>query len=619
MSRFLLATAVLVVVAAGALAVVTWGAPSSGGEDAHVAVPEQATVALVVVDRADPYIGGPLRQTEAALQRAKLPYRLHDLAADPALPSLDGVRVVLTVAERLGQIPDASVDRLEAFVEGGGGLVVVHRGWGARIAPLLGFADVAPPAFDTHEQAFTFTEALMPGGGDLTLPPQALSSYRTRVQPACTVLGVRGDHALPTLWSCPRGRGRVVVWNSALLGTKPYRGFLLQSVAAVYPDHARPLANWAVIDLDDFPSPASNGQVAPVWQQSRQTPAQFYAETWYTDMRALADRYGLVYTTALIFAYNDRTEPPFPLREWLVGQVEEGGGLRPYAPWIASEAAHHDEMGLHGYNHQSLQLRTWGSKEKMTAALRVARKRWAYERFGPLPRTYVPPMNWIDSTGVAALAEVFPEIETISGLYFGSFAEGQDREFGPEPWAPALYALPRNTSGFLLTETQRLQLLSVLQTVGAWHHFVHPDEVFSNPDREATYALAGLPPPGEIGWYGTDGQGFYPRFEQWLQFLETNYPWLDYVTTVEATRRMRRADALEVSWESRGADAGRDFEVYASLPGQVVTTFAAPGEALASLSGAEVLQTWRGPLMTQLVLRLDGTRATLRFTDGADA
>lgn len=613
MSRSLLTTVLLVAVGAGATAVVlTWGSGEEGPVR-RVEVAPMAPEVLVLVNRAEPYASGPIDQTTRTLEVAHLPHRVHDLAAEPRLPPLDGYRAVVTVVEQMPVLPEESADRLEAFVEAGGGLVVAQRGWSPRLASLLGFVSIDGLAFDAPESALTFLQPLMPGGDGLALDGLRLSSYAVEVQPECDVLATRGDAAKPTLWTCPRGLGRVVYWNAALLSTKPYRGFLLQSLAAVYPDHVRPVANWAVIYLDDFPSPASNGQVAPIWQQSKQTPAQFYAESWYPDMRRLADRYDLTYTSALIFAYNDRTRPPFPMNEWLVGRIEVDRATTPYSPWITVESAHRDEMGLHGYNHQSLLTRIWGNGQSMRDALQVARDRWAYEDIAPMPRTYVPPMNWIDSTGVAALHAVFPEIETIAGLYVGEFELGQNREFGPEPWNPELYALPRNTSGFILTDRQRLLMLSVLQTVGAWSHFVHPDEVFSNPDREETYRLMGLPPPGEIGWYGTSGEGFYPQFEAWLQFADRHYPWLESVSATEATRRQRQFDQLHVAWERERDQAGRRLHVASSLPGQIVTTFAAPGETLASVSGAEVVHTWAGPLMTQIVLRLSGTHASLTF------
>ncbi|GAB5534182.1 MAG: hypothetical protein Rubg2KO_04310 [Rubricoccaceae bacterium] len=614
MSRSLLTTVVLVAVAAaGAAVALRWGSDTEVSQARRVEVPAMEPEVLVVMDGSDPYARGALQQTEHALETARIPYRLHDVASRAELPDLDGVRAVITAVEKMEVFPEDSANRLEAFVESGGGLVVAYRGWSPRLASFLGLATREGVAFDAPARSVTFHTALMPGGDAMVLEDQALSSYAVQARPECDIVATRGEAQKPTVWMCARGEGRVVYWNAALLATKPYRGFLLQSLAAVYPDHVRPVSNWAVIHLDDFPSPASNGQVAPIWNASKQTPAQFYAESWYPDMRRLADRYGLTYTSSLIFAYNDRTRPPFPMNEWLAGQVTVDHQVTPYSPWITVESAHRDEMGLHGYNHQSLLRSLWGTEEAMAMALRAARDRWAYESIAPMPRTYVPPMNRIDSLGVAALHKVFPEVESIAGLYVGDFDLGQNREFGPEPWNPEIYALPRVTAGFILTDRQRLLMLSVLQTVGAWNHFVHPDEVFANPDRIANYELMGLPPPGEIGWYGEDGRGFYPRFEAWVQFVRRHYPWLEFVKASDATQRMRQFDDLDVAWEREQENASRHLTVHASHAGQVMTTWARPHETLESTIGAEVLHTWKGPFVTQVVFRMSGTRATLAF------
>ncbi|MEO0559764.1 MAG: DUF2194 domain-containing protein [Bacteroidota bacterium] len=614
MSRSLLTTVLLVAMAAGGTAVaVWWGTDPATDLENGVEVPSMAPEVLVVVDGADPYALGVLNQTERALETARIPFRVHDVATRPRLPDLEVHRAVVSIAERLQVLPEESASRLEAFVESGGGLVVAYRGWSPRLASFLGMASQAEIAFDTPAQSLTFLAALMPGGEALKLENQGLSSLAVSTQPECDAIATRGENQRPTIWLCPRGEGRVVYWNAALLANKPYRGFLLQSLAAVYPDHVRPVANWGVIHLDDFPSPASNGQVAPIWTESKQTPAQFYAESWYPDMRRLADRYGLSYSSSLIFAYNDRTRPPFPMNEWLAGQITVDGDVTPYSPWMTIESAHRDEVGLHGYNHQSLLRRVWGTERAMTEALQAARDRWAYEGFAPMPRTYVPPMNQIDSLGVAALHKVFPEIESIAGLYVGDFELGQNREYGPEPWNPEIYALPRTTAGFILTDRQRVLMLSVLQTIGAWNHFVHPDEVFANPARAANYELMGLPPPGEIGWYGEDERGFYPRFEAWVQFVRRHYPWLEFVPASEATQRMRQFDALDLAWERGHDETGRRLTLHVSQAGQVVTTWARPGETLLSASGADVLHTWEGPFVTQFVLRMSGTRAALSF------
>ncbi|MEM1115856.1 MAG: DUF2194 domain-containing protein [Bacteroidota bacterium] len=597
-------------VAAGA----SWGADRLG-EDAPVTVRPMAPEVLLLVDASDPYALRVAEQARFALARARTPFAEHDVGAG-ALPRLDAYRAVLTAVERLDALRDPEADRLEAFVEAGGGLGILYRGQSPRLRTLLGLPRRSLAFAPSGDETLVTTAALMPGGEGLRIPTSGLSAYDVPLAPGCEALAMREDAAGeilgPAGWTCPRGVGRVAYWNVALLGTKSFRGYLLQTLALVHPAHVRPASGWAVVFLDDFPAPASNAPLEPIWSQHGQTPAQFYAETWYPDMVGLAERTGLRYTSTVIYAYDGRTRAPFRFAEWLNGRVTVDGEVVPFSPWIAEVDARRSEQALHGFNHQPLLASLWGDAASMGEALRAARQRWRTDDFAPLPTTYVPPMNRIDSVGVAALREVFPEIETLAGLYTGAFENGGDREFGPEPWAPELYALPRTTAGYILTEAERLKMLSVLHTIGAWNHFVHPDEVYANEARERSYRAEGLPSPSDIGWRnGSDG--LFPSFERWVETVQTHYPWLDAVTAAEAAERMRAFDALDVAWQDRRDGETRRLEVEASQAGQTFYVWARPDEAVLGVAGGRVVSSWDGPVLTQLVVEADGPRFSITF------
>ena len=610
--RTLLAFALGVAALAGTAALV-WPEPA---DTQTYAVAPMAPEVLLVVDSADPNAAPAAAQVRFALARARVPFGEFDLAGGGPLPGLDGLAAVLTVAERLRVLSDADADRLAAWVERGGGLGVLYRAWSPALSDLLGFASAGPPAFVQGPDVLRTATPLMPGEDGLVLFDGVLSAFDAGPQPGCERLAdrVRNRTTVGTGgWTCARGAGRVAFWNHALFSGKIYRGHVLQTLALVHPAHARPVAGWAVVFLDDFPSPASNAHLGAPWNLHGQTPAEFYANRWYPDMVEVAERAGLVYTSTAIYAYNGRTRPPFPVTEWLTGRVRVGNAVVPYSPWIMSEDARRSEQALHGYNHQSLTTQIWGpDPAPMVEALEVARRRWESEGLAPLPRTYVPPMNRIDSVGVAALRAAFPEVTTIASVYTGPFEDGGGREFGPEPWAPQLYALPRNTSGFLFNGAARLKMLSVLHTVGGWSHFVHPDELYENADREASYREAGLPSPSMLGWDETP-RSLLPSFRRWVDFAEANYPWLDGLTAEDAAIRMRAFDALAVGWRRAPTDRGRTLAVSASAAGQTFLTWAGPGETLAGVDGGRVLDTWRGPLLTQYVVRVEGPSATLTF------
>ncbi len=573
-------------------------------------VPAGGAEVLVVVDSDDRFAAAAVAHVRTALGRAKVPFREFDLDAGQRAPDFGEFRAVLTVTERLRRLADADVGRLGAFVRGGGGLAMLYRGYDERLAPLLGMVSDGPPGFGSREERFTFTAPILPGGEDLALLPNAFSPLDLDAAPDCDVFAER-DGARAAAWTCTRGAGRVAVWNTSTLGGKWFRGHLLQTLALVHPAHVRPMAGVAVVYLDDFPSPASNEPVEPVWTAHGQTPAEFYATRWYPDMLAIADRYRLVYTSTAIYSYNGRTRAPFPIAEWLTGKVGESGRAVPYAPSIMARDARRSEMALHGYNHEPLRLDVWGDRAPMVEALGVARRRWIAEGSAPLPTTYVPPMNRIDSVGVSALREAFPEVETIAGLYFGPAELGQDREFGPEPWAPELYALPRNTAGYVFGDVPRLQTLTLLQTVGVWSHFVHPDDPYPNDDRAESYDEMGLRNPSDVGWEGPSG--LRAEFERWIEFVHGHYPWIETVTASEAAARMRAFDRLSLSWTPRTSGDGRTLEVRLSQPGQRFLTWARPGERLVGVDGGTVLDVWEGRLLSQYAVRASGPDVTLRF------
>ncbi|WP_412067563.1 DUF2194 domain-containing protein [Rubrivirga sp. IMCC43871] len=603
----------------GITAVVVFGTQMMGGEErtgpAAVVdrpVPPTAPEVLLIVDGSDPYAGTVAAHVRTALTRTRVPFVEHDLASERPIPSLGAIRAVLTVAERLRQLSAADVRRLHVHVEAGGGLAALYRAFDPRLSDLLGVERTGPPSFSTEPEPVTFTDALMPGGGDLTLQPIGLSAMAVRAAPDCSVFAERRA-GRPLAWTCARGAGRVVYWNTVALGAKAFRGHLLQSLALVHPEQVRPMAGWATMYLDDFPAPASNAPVEPIWSLHRESPATFYAERWYPDMVSISERHGIPFTSTVIYSYNGRTAPPFDLGEWLTGRVPRAGGLVPYAPYITAQAAGRSELALHGYNHEPLRLDVWGAQAPMIGALQVARRRWESEGAAPLPTTYVPPMNRIDSVGVAALRMAFPEIRTIAGLYFGPPGLGQDREFGPEPWAPELYAIPRNTAGYVMGDEARLRTLTLMTSLGVWSHFVHPDDVYPNADRAISYREMGLHDPATQGWEG--GDGLRASFERWILFVRQRFPWVRFVTAREAAERMRGFDRLSLAVTSREAAGGRVLAVRLSQPRQVFLTWARPGESLAGIEGGTVVDLWKGPLFTQYTVRASGSDVSLRFRD----
>jgi hypothetical protein len=432
--------------------------------------------------------------------------------------------------------------------------------------------------------------------------------------PSATVLA-RTDR--PIAWTRRYGEGRTLFWNADLLTTKPFRGALLQSIVAVQSYAVRPLANWGAIYLDDFPSPGVPSHMEPIASELGLSAAAFYATRWYPDMRRLADRFGLTYTSTAIFAYNGVVTPPFRFQEWLTGRVVMNGQVVYYAPWIARWDGALSEMALHGYNHQSLLTDLWPSPQAMRKALDAAHRRWQLDAFAPLPTTYVPPMNQVDSTGLQALQAAFPTLNTVAGLYGGDFALGQDREFGPDPWNDHLYALPRNTSGYILSDPLRLSMVSLLEVVGVWGHFVHPDEVYPNRDRYQSMRALGIQIPDEgFAWYGApERDGLYYQFREWLSFAERHYSWLRYMTARDARAAMQDYEALVWDWEA----FPDHIRIHASDSPAYFAVHVPPATPIMAVVGGTLLQRVESPLFTKIVVEARAPSISIQFAPSANA
>jgi hypothetical protein len=561
--------------------------------------------------------------TQRTLAYAKLPYTSFDLGTGAALPSLSSYRAVVVATEQMGalSIPDAR--RLLQFVEAGGGLAVLFRSWHPLLAPAFGHPTAFEPPFTTLEPTrLRLHGHLMPGAEGLTLDSLSLSildfaATGSALDTSATVLATAPPSDRPIAWIRRHGQGRALFWNATVLGIKSFRGALLQSIAAVQPVTARPMANAATMYLDDFPSPGVATEMEPIASELGLSAADFYATRWYPDMRRLADMFGLTYTSTVIFAYNGVVRPPYSFTEWLSARVMAGSDVVYYAPWIAHQDAEHSEMALHGYNHQPLRLANWPSQQHMTSALDAARARWKTEDFAPLPTTYVPPMNQIDSTGMQALLDAFPTLNTVAGLYSGEYELGQDREFGRDPWNEALYALPRNTSGFILSDPFRLSMVSLMEVMGVWGHFVHPDEVYPNEDRYASMRALGISIPEDgFRWYGEpERDGFYYQFKDWLTFADRQYPWLRYMTAQDARRTLQAYDAL--SW--RTDIEGHTLRIQTSQTPSFFVVTAPAHTPSPVLHGGELLQRTETALLAKFVVRATAPTLTLQFAPPAYA
>ncbi|GAJ15157.1 unnamed protein product, partial [marine sediment metagenome] len=191
------------------------------------------------------------------------------------------------------------------------------------------------------------------------------------------------------------------------------------------------------------------------------------------------------------------------------------------------------EIGLHGYNHQSLVTAKepidtnlgyvpWPDKASMVEGLQRMVE-LSNDLFpGHELKTYVPPSNVLNKTGKAVIAEAVPSIDIISSLYYTGEEEGfLEQEFGVDSEFPQFTNFPRISSGYWLDDSTKFYVNDVIANFGLVNHFVHPDDALD------------IQRSGGKGWKYLSEQ-----FEAWMASLNKNYAYLQPLTVRDAVKKL---------------------------------------------------------------------------------
>ena len=527
-------------------------------------VPEQKF--LIIHDSADQFGELCYKQTTKALDYAKIAHDSLDLSAEEGLPDLSFYSGLLFTTEFIKKLDEEECGKIKGFVANGGNLTVLYPGWNPHLGDLFGIAN--QPELVQTESGLRCEEDFFPGVKGLEIPEERASSIPTLdvvLSKDDRVMATSITHGKPLLWQRTYGKGRVLFWNGQWLSDMETRGFIIQSILASQGLAVASIANIGVIFIDDFPQDSSTIKLEPVKTEFNLSMADFYSQVWFPDMVDIARRYDLKYTGVVLFNYNGRIEPPFDFRGWEHAKVKIGWQEVPYGVFFGQKLSQDAdwELGLHGYNHESLTLKDWESVESMVSALEAARKRWQEDSLGELPFTYVPPHNVYDAAGMEALAKAFPSIKVVAGAAIGDFEEGSNREFGPEPWRKDLFDIPRWTWGYVLNDEAKFHILSELGTFGIWTHFIHPDDVFHTPQN---YPDADeWRNPQSLPWRGDRTgrkDGLYYKFMDLLEYVQKHYPWLRYMTAREAYFELRKYLSIEAHYSLRPREIVATFSDY---------------------------------------------------------
>lgn len=503
---------------------------------------------LVIRDRSEPGDEQAFSQLEVALNLAHLQFDSYDINASAPLPVLDGYSAVVIVTETLWRLPGADALRIKEYVRAGGGLAVLYRAYNRVLRETFGMYNRRDPDFVSTAAQIEFVADLFPGVKGVTIPPGSVvgdfSSLAAIPLQGVRVLAQSAGDGRPLMWDWRFGDGRVIYWNNDWLSIREFRGYAIQSILSVLPVGVQASASWATIHIDDFPNAASTFPLEPIASEYGLRFVDWIVQVWLPDMEALQRKYGIPYTYLAVFNYNDLTRAPFDFAEWENARIPFDEQQILFGPFITNRVRRgRNELGLHGYNHISLLTSDWMRQRNMEQALEAVMERWQAENYGDPPLAYIAPNNLFDVTALAALRKTIPSIHVVATNPTGDFETGGQREFGPEPWDPYFYALPRWTDGYRFTDEFRFVMTSQVAMFGVWTHFVHADDVVNIP---LYYPHdAGLRNPDTLPWRGdaSGRNGLYYQFDEMLDFVTTTYPWLRFLTTAESYQEMLAYDA----------------------------------------------------------------------------
>ncbi len=504
---------------------------------------DQDPIVLVIKHRQDTLSTALTNHVTIAMQYAKFPVETIDLGLiSEGLDIKPSVRTIVVASELISQLSPPEIERLITFVANGNNIVFLGAVFYDDFSFLQGILPFTDFSVDSTAKGVYLHKNIFPQHAGKTyyapaeLPHKGLAAdqFKSDVEIAAAA---GNDPEYPLVIINKVGLGEVVTINSNLLYEKLYRGLIFSTILKGLDGIPYSVANVATIFLDDFPAPLYNEKLPPIDQEYDVTHSEFVANIWWPDMKAFADTFDISYSAMTAFNYNANVTPPFDFDEWTAGKTFVNGRQVDASSFVARnilESRH--ELAFHGYNHFSLWLEDWDNVNFMASSVYAARKRWRIDRMGDLPITYVPPTNYIDSTGISAIMKGMPSIRYMSSLYLGELELGTGREFGYEPYAPddRLFDYPRISSGFSMNENSLFEQQGMQLLTGIWTHFIHPDDVFQVSQREEDEFRSRN--PLKLGWktHPVYGYGLYHVFRDRVLFTNERYPTLRYLAGNEA-------------------------------------------------------------------------------------
>ncbi|SFT50404.1 hypothetical protein SAMN02910356_00836 [Selenomonas sp. GACV-9] len=357
------------------------------------------------------------------------------------------------------------------------------------------------------------------------------------LQPDAT-LHISAENGQPLLWEHEAGKGKYLVYNGSVRDDKTNAGLLTAMIAHCGEEDVYPVLGTKLFFIDDFPSPVPEGKDPKIYDELQMTTADFYRNRWWPYMRQVAKDFDLKYTGLIIESYGDQVEGDFA--------PPAGSRIRnDFIIYGRELLGMGGELGLHGYNHQSLapegynqgnlDYKPWPNQQAMVDSMKELR-RYVKDAYPDYEfKAYVPPSDILSPEGRAAIREVFPEVRIFSSLFDGVAADKAYITDFERHDDDDTFEIPRVSAGYAPSAQNIYEQVSVLNYIGCFSHFVHPDEMFYEESKDISWAT------------------MEESLRAFLTEFQTRYGWLRPVTDSECADYF--ADYLDMDYRvQREAD-----------------------------------------------------------------
>ena len=481
------------------------------------------------------------REENSQILHEQMPQILRDMKVDfqeidvsrQEIPSLEGFEKAILGYGDYAKTRDEIVG-LSDWVSEGGQLLIALVPEGRGVTEwLLGKAGVESigGAYYTTT-GLRLQDELLLGGvkSEYEISAPFESSMTVVLDDECQISVTSNDESeLPLLWQRSFHDGKYVVVNLGIY-EKGYRGIYAAAYSMLGETCVWPVVNGSAFYIDDFPSPVPDGENPYIAEDYGMNTEDFYTQVWWQDISSMAEKYGIRFSGMVVETYSGETQGPFP----------SAPDSQTFSYFGNSLLTLGGEIGLHGYNHLPLRVAgtrkeeamdgsLWPDAAQMQASLKELIS-FCEDLFpGNEFQVYAPPANILSEEGRSLIAEEFPQIRAIAGVYQGDETMyTQEYEVAED----GLIETPRILSGYLLDSASDLYAMSELNLHYVSSHYQHP------------YDLLTAETGGEAGW-----EEAYRRLCGYADWLESAALGLRKLTASEMAGAVQRFYYVDVERE----------------------------------------------------------------------